>query len=459
MDAHIPIQKVRPDPPTHTRVRGSPVLGLRATTLEEARRPNPWIGHPGTDGQAVPPPAAARPTAVLVNGGLTHAQLARDRRAHRRPHIARGWYAERPLGDEETLLAAVSILPRDVVIAGETAAMLQGVDQRPTFRHGEPFRLCVVRERGRRATRRPGVRSRVMELFDGEIIEDPRGFRMTSAVRTACDLAMGSTIDRATAWIEGFRRAGLVTTEELLAAAAQRSGRRGVRILRRAIQLADPRSESPQETAVRLRLLDVGLPVPDLQVEVALGPGARVASPTLRIDLGWRQGDAAASSAASVAAMHEVAKGDERDIDDATEDPVASMRAVARTSPLGESKSPDTAGTPSSQGSRTTPEKRGGVGVEYYGAEFHPDDGPGAVHDTDRIADLKDRGWDILVLREDDLAGRDRAFECEVGRRLGVAVAPGPRLTWKQTRTNAVHNAWTRSTEPWWQGWRPPGGR
>ncbi len=386
---------------------------------------------------------------------MTNVELARDRRTRHRAHIARGWYAERPLSDEETLLAAVMILPHDVVVAAETAAMLHGVDLRPTFGRGKPFRLCVVRDRGRRATRRPGVCSRVMELFDGEVIEDARGFRVTSPVRTVCDLAMGSTIDRATVWVEGFRRAGLVTDDELIAALTQRRGRRGVRTLRRAIQLADPRAESPQETAVRLRLIEAGLVAPELQVEVALGAGARVAASTLRIDLGWCRESVPATSERSDGAMNDVAEGW---LDVSAYDSCTSAGVVARARPLREPCSPGTAGTPSSWMTGTVVERLGGVGVEYYGAEFHPDVGPVAMHDADRIADLMDLGWDIVVLREGDLEGKDRTFEREVGRRLGVAVKRGPRTRWAHTRTNAVHNAWTRAKEPWWQGWRPLGG-
>lgn len=383
----------------HVCVRGSPVLGLRSTTVEEFFAPVPGYKQRG----AVDPPDL-RPTAVLIGRGHSHASLARGRRRNSVWHLARGWHASRPLDDEETLLAVQRVLPRDAVFAGETAALVHGVDLRPPWQQGEPFRICSIRPAGHRATRRPGVRSRVMELFEGDVVRALSGIRVTSPLRTACDLAMSSTIDRATTWIEGFLRAGLITSEQLRTAVDDRRGRRGVRILRRAAQLADPRSESPQETAVRLRLLEAGLPAPDLQIEVRTGQEEPIASTTLRIDLGWPT----------------------------------------------ERKPGEDGGTPGPEG---------GVAIEYNGAAFHPREGPAAARDATRLKVLRAHGWDVSVLVSEDLSGDERSFEIEVGRRLGRGVRAGPRAAWRPTRTNMFRNAWTRAKEPWWTRWRPPEGR
>jgi hypothetical protein len=67
------------------------------------------------------------------------------------------------------------------------------------------------------------------------------------------------------------------------------------------------------------------------------------------------------------------------------------------------------------------------VGIEYDGREFHD-------HDEDRTVDevkrayLRDTlGWRVLVNRNDDILGKDDAFEREVGEHLGL-VPQLPRL-------------------------------
>ncbi|GAB3958005.1 hypothetical protein GCM10027614_74570 [Micromonospora vulcania] len=64
--------------------------------------------------------------------------------------------------------------------------------------------------------------------------------------------------------------------------ALRRAGRRGWRPLLRAVDLADPGAESPQESRTRVRLVLAGLPKPETQWVVA-DHGRFVA----RLDLAW----------------------------------------------------------------------------------------------------------------------------------------------------------------------------
>ncbi|MEP7054142.1 MAG: hypothetical protein ABI912_02715 [Actinomycetota bacterium] len=61
-------------------------------------------------------------------------------------------------------------------------------------------------------------------------------------------------------------RQGLVSPEELRHRLDGLARAPGVRAAREALRLVDVRSESPLETAVRLPLLDAGLPYPELQL-------------------------------------------------------------------------------------------------------------------------------------------------------------------------------------------------
>jgi len=58
----------------------------------------------------------------------------------------------------------------------------------------------------------------------------------------------------------------LVMAEELCKWASMHLGYRGVRRLRRAIELAEPAVESPMETRLRMLLVLAGLPRPQVQV-------------------------------------------------------------------------------------------------------------------------------------------------------------------------------------------------
>ena len=362
--------------------RGSPVLGLSSTTLEEFATSRAMLEQHLRHEKPHPAPTV-RSAAVLVHG-QTHAHLAKERRNGTWHHLARGWYSTQPLGDAELLASLREMVPDDVVIAGETAAMIYGVDVRPPREREAPFRLCLLRTQGQRSLRRPGIACRTMSIDDDDIVDHPRFGRIVTAVRAACDVAMGSTLERATAWIEGFLRAGLVTIAELRAAVDDRRGRRGVRTLRLAVARADPASESPQETAVRLRLFEAGLPRPQTQVRVYV-PGE---SAPRRIDLAW----------------------------------------------------PNTRGP-------------GGVGLEFFGTEFHPVDGVGARLDEERLALLEKEGWRMMVVRGADLQGDERTFEREVAQLLGVSCRGGLRHPWSVTRTSVRRNAWTRAREPWWRRW------
>ncbi len=106
------------------------------------------------------------------------------------------------------------------------------------------------------------------------------GVRVASAAWTIAELAEHLTLVDLVVVVDAALHAGDVTPEELRRVMIR--GRRGVRVLRRAADLADARSESPWETVLRLLHVLSGVPV-DPQHLVANRAGVVVARADLRV--------------------------------------------------------------------------------------------------------------------------------------------------------------------------------
>lgn len=110
------------------------------------------------------------------------------------------------------------------------------------------------------------------------------GYRITCIERTAVDLARSVPFDQAVAILDAALRLGAdaALLGEIVAACA---GWKGARVAREALAFADRRAESVGESISRARMLQVGLPAPELQVQVFTQSGIWVA----RGDFGWRK--------------------------------------------------------------------------------------------------------------------------------------------------------------------------
>lgn len=108
----------------------------------------------------------------------------------------------------------------------------------------------------------------------------PSGLLVTSAAQTVLDCAMTTPAIDGLVIADGALAAG-ADHELLVSMAAAHAGRRGVRLAREVIALADARPESPWETASRLCVLAYGLPSPQLQVWITTPTGR------YRADMGW----------------------------------------------------------------------------------------------------------------------------------------------------------------------------
>ncbi len=107
-------------------------------------------------------------------------------------------------------------------------------------------------------------------------------FPVTSPERTCWDLASWLDIVEAVALIDSLLSCGAVTIEQLRAYVTTREGKRGWKRLTQAVELVDAKSESPQESKLRVRLVRAGLPRPVAQYVIT-----RAGHFIARVDLAW----------------------------------------------------------------------------------------------------------------------------------------------------------------------------
>jgi AbiEi antitoxin C-terminal domain len=148
------------------------------------------------------------------------------------------------------------------VIAGRAAAALHGAKW-----IDESTPIEVITEHTRR---RPGVIVHE-ERIGTEEITYVGELPVTTAARTALDLARHLPRDVAVAHLDALAAATGVTAADALALTERYRGARGIRRARTALALMDAGAESPQETRLRLILIDDGLPPPRTQIRVTDG--------------------------------------------------------------------------------------------------------------------------------------------------------------------------------------------
>ena len=206
-----------------------------------------------------PLPQVAYSRSELRLAGLTDRQLSGP--AWRR--IApRTYAAARTTVTPEVMLAGARLrIPDGAVFAGRTAAWLHGLDAL----FCDPIEVVVPEECG--VSARAGLLVRRGLLSPDEVVQ-LRGWPATSIVRTLADLGRHQTLSDGVAAIDTALHSGLVAQEELRAWLGAHARQRGTARLRRALELVEPRSESPMESRLRLVLVLGGLPRPAAQVDL-----------------------------------------------------------------------------------------------------------------------------------------------------------------------------------------------
>ncbi len=175
------------------------------------------------------------------------------------------WTPTDPSHPRQRALVAASAIPLDAAVGGWAAAYLLGAHgldgSTPDPDVFEPVLLCLPRVR-----QRPwwdGVRPFRSDLGPHDVVEVD-GARVTSAVRTAFDLGrLAPSLIESVVVLDAVTRDLGVGTDAVARYARQRPRWRGLPRLRAALELADPRSRSPQETRFRmLWVLEAGLDAP-----------------------------------------------------------------------------------------------------------------------------------------------------------------------------------------------------
>ena len=172
------------------------------------------------------------------------------------------------------MLRAQARIGQPLIACHSTAAELHG------FNVLEDDRLHVTTARSRSIRSGRGVI--VHQLVPRSSPTTVDGVIAIDAADTAVDLAAAAQRIDVLAILDAALRNGL-TVEQVDQALGRSAGRRGVVQVRSLLAAASPAAQSPMESRTRYRLLEAGLPRPELQVKVSTPSGVRY------LDHGWRR--------------------------------------------------------------------------------------------------------------------------------------------------------------------------
>ena len=209
---------------------------------------------------------------AIAEGFLTRGQLRR--RGFRR--LVQGVYADPGLPFDHQLKCrgVALLLPAGAVIGGHSAAAWWGA---PFAGPTDPVTVLRGEDVPWRGPR--GVRVHQTVLRPGDRTEVD-GLPLSTPLRTAWDVAALERLPTAVAALDGMVRAETFGPPDLRRMTHERAGLFGAARVRRAIELVDPRAESPAESWVRVALVLAGLtPIPQYEV--------RVDGIVSRVDFAW----------------------------------------------------------------------------------------------------------------------------------------------------------------------------
>jgi len=200
----------------------------------------------------------------------------------RRP--IKGVYVAAQVPDSRALRGQVLalVVPAGSVVCDWTACWYWTGLDRPGSHVTVP-RLSIFRFRGRERLRNSLASSGERWFQPGDVRRVEGNLLITTQLRTAWDLGRFSPRIIAVGGMDALLRTGAFTSGELLDGVERFRRQRGVVQLRYLAPLTDARSESPGESALRLRWLETpGLPAPESQVEIHGATGTLL----FRVDLG-----------------------------------------------------------------------------------------------------------------------------------------------------------------------------
>ncbi|HET6907708.1 MAG TPA: hypothetical protein VFH54_00085 [Mycobacteriales bacterium] len=193
--------------------------------------------------------------------------------------VLRGVWAHVDVSDsrELRLAAVLLVLPPDAVARELTAAWLYGAD----VRRADDLDVHIYVPAGRRMRSRDGLVVSVAQLSDADIFVY-RGLRVTSGVRTVFDCLRLADETEALVAADALLHLQCTRLDDVTDYISRTHRVRNSQLALTRLRLAEPKTESPMETRLRLLLLRAGLPPPQAQWVVREN-GRFVA----RLDFAW----------------------------------------------------------------------------------------------------------------------------------------------------------------------------
>lgn len=233
-------------------------------------------------------PSQPATRSMLMAGGATDAMLRTQLASGRLIRLRPGAYVEasrRPSGPEalHILLAhAEQVVHPDAVISHESAALIWGLPS-PSFARWHEAPVSLTRASGSRHRTRDGVVYHLGPLPVQHLSRDDEGYRLTTAARTAIDLARGRPLPEALVIMDGAARLACAA----LTAQPRRSDHGNPRLVRAVreqlseaarlrhssglldmIELVEPARESAIESLSAGHIFLAGLPTPIFQAPI-----------------------------------------------------------------------------------------------------------------------------------------------------------------------------------------------
>lgn len=216
-------------------------------------------------------PIPSGPFRVSAEGGAGLSVASLRTRRFRAPDRGVRIATEIPATLRLRCLGLTLVLPPTAAFGGPTSARLMLLPV-PWYADDGARLLHVHLPPGSWHVRRPDVRGRRIRLPQEHVL-DAVGVRLTRAGCTFVDLGEFLRLRDLVAVGDALLRDGLSDLPEIEALIRASRGRRGIRTVRRAVELLDPRSESLQESRLRVEIVEAGLPapVPNLDIRDAAG--------------------------------------------------------------------------------------------------------------------------------------------------------------------------------------------
>lgn len=172
------------------------------------------------------------------------------------------------------LNAALNRVPDGAAFTGLAALWLRGLDVEPS----RPIEIAMPAHAAVSGRTRLQLRR---SRFDPKEAVEVRGLPAVIAPRAICDAGRRLSLTEAVVVADAALHHGCVTLKELASWTRANAGRHGVKRLRRVIELAEPASESPMESRLRMLLVLGRLPRPLAQVSIYDPAGMFVGRPDL----------------------------------------------------------------------------------------------------------------------------------------------------------------------------------